>query len=319
MEMRLTRTKYGPRCCDCSAYAVPLDVPLPISMVDRWPSRRPWWAVPGWRGFTLIELLVVIAIIVILAGMLLPALGRAKLKATLAACFGNQKQLTYAFLMYADDNNDQILRSMKADGVTWEYIGGGYWKGPIPGPDLPDDISRAEAQRRVEEGLRQSPLYKYASAPATYHCPGDLRTKRLQVGKGWAYDSYSKADPMYGVGWGGIQPYAKTSQVSQPSESMVFIEEADTRDYNMGTWVIDVSPPGWVDPFAIFHGGVTTFAFADGHCESHKWVEPSTIKAATAAARGDFSQGFFWAGAGRQNRDFVWVYERYRHAGWKPL
>jgi len=318
MKMRLTRTKCGSGCCASSAQTVPLDVPLPIPMAGRWPGCRLWWAAQG-LGFTLIELLVVIAIIAILAGMLLPALGRAKLKATQAACFGNQKQLTYAFLMYADDNNDQILRSMKADGVTWEYIGGGYWKGPIPGPDLPDNISTGEAQRRVEEGLRQSPFYKYASAPATYHCPGDLRTKRLQVGKGWAYDSYSKADPMYGMGWGGIQPYTKASQVSQPSESMVFIEEADTRDYNMGTWVIDVSPPGWVDPFAIFHGGVTTFAFADGHCESHKWVEPSTIKAATAAARGDFSQGFSWPGGNRQNRDFVWVYERYRHAGWKPL
>lgn len=60
------------------------------------------------HGFTLIELLVVIAIIAILMGVLMPALSRARLHGKRAACMGNLKQLTLAWIMYADENDDKI-------------------------------------------------------------------------------------------------------------------------------------------------------------------------------------------------------------------
>src|SRR5690348_2860433 len=83
----------------------------------------PWYHRRVFSAFTLIELLVVIAIIAILAGLLLPALARAKARAQRVQCLSNLKQLTLGWKMYAGDNNGLFPPNEQGQGPAQNYAG----------------------------------------------------------------------------------------------------------------------------------------------------------------------------------------------------
>jgi len=269
---------------------------------------------PGHHGknnaFTLIELLVVIAIIAILAAMLLPALAKAKLKATLAADLSNQKQLALGTAMYSGDNADAVLPFANA---------GGFWTSPAGRPSGTPD----QALTYIQNCLRtNNPVFQYAPNVAVYHCPGDMRTKKGTLAAGWAYDSYSKTQNVGGEDWSGYwgagNTYKKTSQMNAPSATFYFMEDADERNINVGTWAVQWSGNTftWVDPPAMYHGDVGTVGFADGHAEGHRWRNALVIAAGKRAANGQ-NPNISGTSAATTKPDSDYIREGYRFPGWK--
>jgi len=215
-------------------------------------------------GFTLIELLVVIAIIAILAAMLLPALAKAKCKATRTKCLSNKHQIQIACELYTQDNNNYLVPNAPLGAAAtngWALCKNG------------ENWTTAN-ENIVPDFYTTNCLGLYVKNIGVYKCPNDnipsdngdrLRSISMNGHLGNLASSVANYDSPWRL-------YYKVSDVDcpVPSELFVFCDES-MATLNDGYLQMDNQTPDYPDCPAAYDCGGNCFSFVDGHGEYHKW------------------------------------------------
>jgi prepilin-type processing-associated H-X9-DG protein len=268
-------------------------------------------------AFTLMELLVVLATVALLAVMVLPALAATKPNSKLFLCMNNLKQLALAWTMYADDNNDMLvgLSTYPLSPINWRTQSSYVLVATPPGYSaLQQKIYKVQMGYKQPSPAFNGPLWRYAPNTDLVHCPGDPFC--TLSGTAFRWDSYSGVNGLNGE----TKPYlTKRTQVMHPSERFIWVEGADGRGENVGSWLMTPGTPAlnfsdaiFGDSPAAFHTATANFNFCDGHVENHKWLDATTIAYGVSTIVGkDDGSTVKTAAQHAGNADAIWVGSHY--------